>query len=133
MAVCGACPSFGGKLLQNGNESYSNIPQARKETGPPGISGVAQQPLGLTKRIITVTGVMEGGVDGFADLAAAQKFWEAKAETGVAEVYTTGNGRKFTKTVLVTITWGRIYGNAVSGKCDAQYTAVFEQIVPGET
>jgi len=124
---------YGGKILQNGEESYGNIPMARKESGPPGISGVGQMPLGLTKRVITVTGIMEGGKDGFADLKAAQKFWEGKAETGVAEEYTTGNGRKFAKTVLLSIVWGRIYGNAVSGKCDAQYTAVFEQIVPGET
>ena len=133
MAADGKCPMFGEKTLQNGEEVYGNMPQSRQESSPPGISGTAQKPLGLTKRIITVEGIMEGGADGFATIKDAKIFWEGKAETGVTEVYTTAEGRKFTKTVLLSIVWNRTYANAVSGKCDAQYTAIFEQTVPGET
>jgi hypothetical protein len=120
---------YGDIELENGKESYGNIPMAVKETGPPGISGVATMPLGLTKRVITVTGILVGE-DG-ATLKSKQETYEAEAQSGTLKSFITGNERTFDDVRWVSITWNRVWGNAVTGKCDAEYTAVFEQLVPG--
>jgi len=127
-----ACPKWDTLEFENGEESYGNIIMSVKEASPPGISGVAVMPLGLTKRFITVKGIMEGGVGEGDSLATKQALHEAACETMGIKKYVTGNGREFDKVRYVTIIWGRIFGNASSGGQDAEYTATLEQIIPPE-
>ena len=87
------CPVFDDITLENGKESYPNILMSVKESSPPGFSGVGVMPLGLTKRPITVTGLLVG--DDTDSLAVKQAAWEAKTETFLTGVFTTANGREF--------------------------------------
>lgn len=130
MAEGDGCPKWGDLLFENGEESYGNFLMGVKESSPPGISGTAVMALGLTKRVITVRGILT--TDPSKSLAEKQGEHEAACETLGLDKYTTGNGRVFEKVRYVTVVWGRIFGNAVSGGSDAEYTSVLEQIIPPE-
>lgn len=125
----GGCPKWGDLELDNGRASYSNIPMAVKKSGPPGISGVATMALGLGERPITVTGIMVGTVD--KSLAEKQIEHEAACQFLTLKKFTTGNGRVFPSVRYVTVTWEDPIANAVTGFCDARYTSIFIQTVPG--
>lgn len=122
------CPTFDGEDLENGKESYGNITMAVKEVSPPGLSGTAQMPLGLTNRLITVTGLLVG--DDTESLAEKQAAYEAKCETFLTGVFITANGREFETVRWVSVVWGEIKADAVSESHVATYTAIFIQLGP---
>jgi len=130
-AIGDGCPKWGDLTFENGKESYGNIPMSVSKSGPPGVSGVATMPLGLTERPITITGIMVGGTgEPAVALKTKQKSHEAACQTLTLKKFTTGNGRVFPKVRYVSIVWSEPFGNAVTGKCDVRYTATLMQTVP---
>ena len=123
------CPFIDAFELENGQAEVGPWTRKVQEISPPGLDGTAIKHMGLAKRKITVTGILEGEISGTYDPSKLKKLTDFE-DTALHEFKLSSGGPSLKKVRVIGVKFTKFFAVKRDGDTfiDAEYEVEMEQL-----